>query len=227
MRILVPFLVSLLVSAPAVLPAAGAPSNPAPSAPDADSLDSAPSVADADSQRVITLHAGIAGRVYLGQPLKELLEHFPKARVVPFARQNDAAQVRIPDAGISCLATGPTQDELRVSSIGFNFDLFYEGVAAGDFRTLEGIGRGSTVEDLVRAYGPPSEVVRPKTTNPLVRRTTPDDPDAPMKHLYNNPDGTISTYFVVERGSVRRMSINDLAPLDRHILRRSPDSTAP
>jgi len=214
MRIIVSFLVSLLVSVATEPQAAGAPQNADPPAP------------QVESRNVIALHVGIPDRIYLGQPLKELVERFPMARVVPFAGQSDAMQVQISDAGISCLVTGETPEELKVSSVGFNFDLHYEGVAAADFRTVEGVGRGSTVEDLVRAYGPPTEIIGPRT-KPLAPRTVVVDPDAPMKHLYTNPEGTISTYFVVERGSVRRMSINDLAPLDRYILRRSPEGTAP
>jgi len=218
MRIMIRLLVPLLVSIPGVLSAAGVPEG------------STPAPGPADTHRVIAMHVGIPERVYLGQPLKELLEHFPKARVVPFAGQSDALQVQILDAGISCLVTGSSPEELQVSAVGFNFDLRYEGVAGGDFRTVEGIGRGSTVEDLMRAYGPPSEVIGPKT-NKLQRRpadTSADaDIDLPRKHLYNNPDGTVSTYFVVEQGSVRRVSINDLAPLDRHILRRGPEAATP
>jgi hypothetical protein len=206
----------LLVAAPAfgtgggkAAPAA-APS-PTPSAP----VETGTAVPETQT---ITMHVGIPGLVYLGQPLEELLKKFPKAQVFPFAGQDNAATVRMPQEGISCLAVGEPPDGLRVASIGFNFETRYEGIGTGSFRTAKGIGRGSTLNDLVDRYGTPSEVIDERRISPL-RRRQQEDPNTPKKHLYKNDDGSVSTYFVVQRGMVLRMTINENTPLDRYIVK--------
>ena len=170
----------------------------------------------------IEIHRGVPGVVYLGQTLNEIKDRFPSIRVTPFAGQSDAFVAQIADAGVSCYVVGASPDEMRVASVGFNFDRVYEGFAEGGFRTREGIGKGSTVEDLVLTYGR-AEILDERTTNPLLRRGPSEvDPNAMRKFLYRNEGGTISTYFMVQRGQVLRVVINEIAPIDRYILRRSP-----
>ncbi|HEU4403229.1 MAG TPA: hypothetical protein VFT43_14125 [Candidatus Polarisedimenticolia bacterium] len=175
--------------------------------------------------RVIEDHVGIPGVVYVGQPLKELLAMFPGAKVTPFAQQEDAVTVQIPEAGISCLVVGPTPDDFKVASAGFSFEPTFGGGGTNNrFRTSKGIGAGSTVNDLLEAYGKPSEVTGERATNPaLKRKQSAEDPNAPKKYLYPSPDGGITTYFLVRGYRVLRVVINQVEPLDRHILKRRPE----
>ena len=108
----------------------------------------------------IELHVGIRDLVYIGQPLDELIKRFPGAKVHPFSGQDDAANVRIAEAGISCIAVG-NPGELKLASIGFNLDGVYDGMAETPYRTGKGIGKGSTVNDLLEAYGQPFEMLGP------------------------------------------------------------------
>jgi hypothetical protein len=169
------------------------------------------------------MHAGIPGVAYVGQPLKDLVARFPQARVTPFARQDDAVTVQVAGLGISCVAIGATPGELKVASAGFNLEGSYEGVSECGCRTREGIGKGSTVNDLLEAYGQPREILGQRRANPLLkRRPEPEDPHAPLRYQYASPDGTRTTSFVVQDARVLRVVVYDLAPIDRHILRRDP-----
>lgn len=175
----------------------------------------------AGEPRLIDVHIGIPGYVYLGQPLQELTARFPKATVTPFAGQQDAQVVAVPDEGLSCYVVGPNPEALRVASIGFNFDQTYMGAKEGAFRTREGVGKGSTINDLLGTYGRPAEITGERTTNPTLRRgAQKDDPGAPKKYHYASADGATKTYFVVQYDRVLRVVVNDLAPLERHLLKR-------
>ncbi len=178
----------------------------------------------ADEPRLISIHVGIPGFVYLGQPFKELTARFPKATVTPFAGQDDALVVAAPEEGLSCYVVGPSRDALKVASIGFNFDQTYLGAKEGAFRTREGIGKGSTINDLLGTYGRPAEIGGEHTTNPKMRRTPQkDDPDAPKNYYYVGTDGATKTYFVVQYDRVLRVVVYDIAPLERHLLKRPPE----
>ncbi len=180
--------------------------------------------AGGDPSRVIEIHVGIPGMVYLGQPVNDLRARFPKATVTPFANQNDAAVVTAPDAGISCYVVGPTPDDLKVASVGFVLEGTYMGAIEGGFRTREGIGKGSTVNDLLEKYGKPAEITGERATTPALRlQGQKEDPNAPQKYHYLSPDQKVKTYFVVQGSRVLRVVINDLEPLGRHILKRSPE----
>jgi hypothetical protein len=204
-----------LPSLPAVAPEG--PSEAAHAAP------SPAATAPEEEPRTIRMQVGVEGLVYLGQPLKDLLERFPKAATTPFAHQQDAVTVTLLPERISCIAVGPDHDSLRVASVGFDFSGITPKGPPRGFRTAEGIGRGSTVEDLMRAYGTPEEITDERGTKPLLRRQPQQsDPAAPKKYLYNSPDGAVSTYFLVQEGAVLRVVINDKAPLDRYILRHRP-----
>ncbi len=183
---------------------------------------------DGRDARVIEMHVGIPGVAYIGQPLQGLLARFPQAQVTPFAQQDDAAVVKIADAGISCYVVGDSPDGFAVASVGFNLADEYQGVAGGSYVTGEGIGRGSTVNDLLGTYGRPSEITGERTGNPAMRgRPKPEDPNEPKKYHYPSSDGAVKTYFMVEGSRVTRVVINHLAPLDKHILRRPPGGPPP
>jgi hypothetical protein len=172
--------------------------------------------------RAISMHLGIADFAFIGQSYDDLLKRLPQAKVEPFSGQPDVLVAKAPGAGISCFVAGDTPQELKVVSVGFNFDGVYEGVEESGYRTSEGIGKGSTVNDLLETYGR-AEITGNRATNPTLRRGKPqDDPDAPKKYQYASPDGTIKTYFVVQGSRVLRMVINHLAPLDKHLLKRPP-----
>ena len=176
---------------------------------------------DADAARVIEMHVGIPGVAYIGQPLKDFVERFPQAKVTPFARQEDIVQVAVPDAGISCLAVGPTPGEMKVASVGFVLDETYMGAQAVGYRTREGIGQGSTVNDLLGTYGAPTEITGERATKPALGSPRPkEDPNDPKKYQYASPDRSVKTYFVVQGSRVLRVVVNDLAPLDRHMVKR-------
>lgn len=174
----------------------------------------APSPQD-DSSRAIVMHVGVPGLAYLGQPAKELLAKFPGAKTLPFAKQQDVVILSIPEQGISCYAVGDSPDSLKVASVGFNFDADYEGVKAGSYRTREGIGQGSTVNDVLGAYGQPETIASERSTTQGVR-------DPAKKYTYKSPDGKVKTYFVIEGYRVVRLVVNDLGPLSEHVLKSSP-----
>ncbi len=198
----------------AARPAAGKAAASAPKAP----------ATKPSGSRLIDIHIGIPGRAYLGQTLQNLRSQFPTADVTPFAGQEDAFVAAIPEEGISCYVVGPSPDDLKVASVGFNFDQSYMGAKEGDFRTREGIGKGSTVNDLLGTYGRPAEISGERSGKPLLRRGAQnDDPDAPKKYQYASADGATKSYFVVQHDRVLRVVINDLAPLNRHLLKHPPE----
>lgn len=191
------------------LPALAAPDPPARGTP------------GADRTPPIELHVGIRDLVYIGQPLAELTRKFPGAKVLPFSGQDDAANVRIPESGISCIAVGKPGD-LKIASIGFNLDGAYEGMIECPYRTGKGIGKGSTVNDLLEAYGQPFEVLADQPRGAMRRNVPLDSPSVPKMYQYKNEDGGIKTFFLVKDNLVRRVVVNDLQPLDEHVVKARP-----
>jgi hypothetical protein len=169
----------------------------------------------------IELHVGIRDLVYIGQPLADLVKKFPGARVLPFSGQDDAANVRIAEAGISCIAVGKPGD-LKVASIGFNLDGVYEGMAETPYRTGKGIGKGSTVNDLLEAYGQPFEVLGEQPRGALHKSVPIESPSVPKMYQYKNEDGGVKTFFLIQDHLVRRVVVNDLQPLDQHVVKGRP-----
>src|SRR5262245_5764322 len=173
----------------------------------------------------IVLPEGVPGVVYLGQSLVDFMARFPSATTTPFAGQNEVVRLQVPQEGISALAMGLTPPAMTIESIGFNFSGTYEGVAAGTRRTREGIGPGSTVNELLETYGRPAEIA------PEARRgaLSPSAPDryAPARYLYRSPDATIATYFVVEGSHVARMAMSHPASVERWIIKRESAAPAP
>lgn len=179
---------------------------------------SGPAPAASAKTEVIQMHLGVPGLVYVGQPLAEFLAKFPGALTTPVAGQPQVVRVQVKSEGISCLAMGETPAKMTIESIGFNFGKTYEGVSAGSRRTLEGIGSGSSVNDLLGTYGRPAETSteRPPGTPPH-RRPRADDPDAPVRHIYRSADGGVTTYFVVQGSEVVRMAIGRPAEIEKHL----------
>ena len=177
--------------------------------------------ADAGKTRQIELHVGIRDFVFIGQPLTDLIKKFPAASVHPFASQDDAVNVRIAEAGISCIAVG-TPGELKVASVGFNLDGAAEGMAEAPYRTDKGFGKGSTVNDLLEAYGQPVDVLGQEPRGALRKPVPVESPSAPKMYQYKNEDGSIKTFFLVQDHLVRRVVVNDLQPLDQHIVKGGP-----
>ncbi len=212
------FLFALFLLSAGTAPGAAAP----PTAPSDAGKGSQPEAA-----RTIEMHKGVAGLAYIGQPLKDFLGKFPRARPIPFAKQEDAVIVKVPEAGISCMAVGPA-GEMKVASVGFNWRAGYEGLAENAYRTSEGIGKGSTINDLLATYGRPTRISAERTNNPGAKgNPMPADPGAPQKYSYGNAGATVTTYFVVEGSDIARVVINHLAPLERHILKRPPAEAGP
>ena len=177
----------------------------------------------ADGTLTVELHSGIPGMVFIGQALDDLLKRFPGANVTAFAGQDDAVTVKMPAAGISCIAVG-APDSMKVASVGFNLEGTYEGMDEGKFRTGKGIGKGSTVNDLLEAYGPPIDLVSPRPRGAAPRTEPKDDPSLPHKYQYVNESGSVRTYFSVENYRVTRIVVNELAPLERHLIKARPKS---
>ena len=216
-------LVALWTLLPAALPAGQDP--PAPEADGTAAAGEAPAAAPGkDGARTVELHVGLPGLAFIGQPLEDLLKRFPEADVQPFAGQDDAVTVKVPAAGISCIAVG-APDKLKVASVGFNLDGTYEGIGEGNFRTAKGIGKGSTVNDLLEAHGPPVDMVssRPRGSPPP-RPGTRVDPSLPQKYQYENESGAIRTYFLIENYRVTRIVVNELKPLEEHLIKARPKS---
>lgn len=212
----------LLFLLPAVLPAVEQPPTPPPAGTPA--ADEGPAAATGErAAQTVELHAGIPGVVFIGQSLEDLLKRFPAADVRAFAGQEDAVTVKVPAAGISCIAVGPP-DSMKVASVGFNLDGTYEGIGEGNYRTGKGIGKGSTVNDLLEAYGPPVDLVtaRPKGAPP--RPGAKVDPSLPQKYQYENEGGAIRTYFLVENYRVTRIVVNELKSLEQHLIKARPKS---
>ena len=169
----------------------------------------------------IELYVGIRDLVYIGQPLTELIKKFPGAKVLPFAGQDDAATVRVGGEGITCLAVG-APGELKLASIGFNMAAAPEEMTVTKYRTDKGIGSGSTVNDVLEAYGQPVEVLGQQPKGAL-RQTVPLESSTLAKmYQYQNEGGTVKTFFLIKDNIVRRLVINDLAPLDQHIVKGGP-----
>lgn len=166
---------------------------------------------------VIRMHVGVPGLVYLGQPLSEFLGKFPAAQSTPVVGQIEVVRLQVAAEGISCLAMGKTPATMTLGSIGFNFGAPYEGVSPGKRRTVEGIGSGSTVNDLLGTYGRPAESSDNRTKGtPSLRRQPAEDPAAPVQHLYRSGDGSVTTYFVVVGHEVMRMAIGRPEMIEKH-----------
>ena len=180
--------------------------------------------AAAAAPTTVRLHVGVPDRVFIGQPRDLLLKAFPGAESSPFAGQKDAITVRSKDGGISCVLTGTSDEDFRVASVGFNLEGIYEGIGEGEWRTEADIGKGSTVNDLLAAYGQPADIIDKGARR---RPGSRPAPDTPKLYQYRNDDGTVSTSFVVQSNRVVRIVVNHLEPLERHLLRRSPTEPAP
>ncbi len=214
---------ALIVAAlllPALVQAAEAPSS-APAVPRKAGSRPAPAGAK-QGTLTIEMHRGIPGVAFIGQTLQELRAKFPTAQVAPFAGQSDVASVRIPEAGISCQVGGQPPGDYRVMSVGFNLAGSYESFAEGNFRTDKGIARGSTVNDLLGAYGRPSRIKARRPPGQEQQLPVPVDPE-PSHYVYDNADGSVATDFVVEGTVVARVVINDLAPLRKFLLKGRPE----
>ncbi len=174
-----------------------------------------------DASKIVDVHVGIPGVAFIGQTLADLRKNFPAAEVKPFANQIDAAVVTAAGAGLSCIVVGSSPDDLRVASVGFILDGTYQGSREGGYRTREGIGKGSTVNDLLERYGKPTEVTGERATNPALSMSgKPEETKGPKKYHYASADRKIKTYFVVEASRVTRVVINELDPLNAHLLKR-------
>jgi len=196
-------------------PAATAPRTAAPQAPAAHG-------APASSRDVIRMHLGVPGSVYIGQPLSEFLARFPKAQTLPFSGQETVVRVQVVPEGISALAMGDDPKSMRLESIGFNFEGRYEGVEAGTRRTVEGIGAGSTVNDLLGTYGRALQIISEgqRAGRAAKPEEPPADPNAPMRYVYRSEDGTVTSYFVAQGAAVVRLAMTRSAAASRYILKR-------
>ena len=175
------------------------------------------------SRDVIQMHVGIPGVVWLGESMTELLTRFPDVKRLPFANQPQVVRLQITSEGISALAMGDSPTTMTIESIGFNFAEQYEGVAAGARRTVEGIGAGSNVNELLETYGKPAES-GPEDRRGMLSPAAPGG-SGRVRHLYRNADGSVSTYFVVDGSRVLRMAMNRPAAIERYILK--PPAAAP
>jgi len=211
------FATAVLTGLLALPPAAGAADTAGPAKP-----------GSAASLDVIQLHVGIPGTVWLGASMPEILARFPDVKQLPFANQPYVIRLQVPSEGISALAMGDTPASMTIESIGFNFAEPYEGVQAGPWRTVEGIGAGSNVNELLEIYGKPAE------SGPEERRgmLAPAPGGAGggsgrVRHLYRSADGSVATYFVVEGSRVLRMAMSRPAAIERYILKPPAASPPP
>jgi len=173
----------------------------------------------ASKNAAIVLHQGIPRVVFLGQPLTEFVAAFPSASKTAYAGQSDVVRLQVTAEGISALAMGLTPATMTIESIGFNFAGEYEGVKTSTRRTTEGIGSGSTVNDLLGIYGRPAET-SPESRHGMMSPQKTPDPNGPVRYLYRSTDATITTYFVVEGSLVTRMAMSRPAAVERWILKR-------
>jgi hypothetical protein len=194
-----------------------------PAAPPAPAKPPAAAKPAAAPSKSIVLHSGVPDLVYLGQPLTEFLAKFPGAASTPFAGQADVVRIQVPDQGISILAMGMTPASMTVESIGFNWVGMYEGVKSGNRRTSEGIGAGSTVNELLEAYGKPADIAQESRKGALAT-PKPPGPDATLRYLYRSADATAATFFIVKGSQVMRMATSHPASVERYILRKGPAS---
>jgi hypothetical protein len=217
---------SYLLLVLALLPGLGTAAEPLPDTKEAP----APEAQSDPSRNVIQMHVGIPGLLWLGQPLAEVLARFPDVKKLPFANQPQVVQLQIPAQGISALAMGETPASMTVESIGFNFAEPYEGVAPGTRRTVEGIGAGSNVNELLEAYGKPAESA-PEARHGAVAPVTPapGKPAAPdrIRHMYRSADGQVATYFIVEGSRVLRMAMSRPASVQRYVLKPPAGAARP
>jgi hypothetical protein len=182
-----------------------------------------PGAAPGRTERTVELHVGIPGLVVLGDPQRQVLERLPGAEVTPFAGQEDAATVKAPAAGLSLMTVGPPAEGLKVASLGINLVGRYEGVGEAGVRTSRGIGKGSTVNDLLEAYGPPAGISADREAARRLRgRSEEESARIPRHYQYRREDGAVTTSFVVQDNMVVRILINEIEPLRRHILKVSP-----
>jgi hypothetical protein len=185
----------------------------------------------AKAEEPIKMHAGVPGQAYLGQPLAEFLAHFPAAKSMPFAKQNDVVRLQVANEGISALAMGATPAAMTIESIGFNFEGTYEGVVAGKRRTVEGIGPGSTINDMLGTYGKPAETASEKRHGGLAPKpgdaAPAPDPADPTRFIYHSADGGTVTYFVVKDAMVVRMVMNRLASIKKYLMDAPQGKDAP
>jgi hypothetical protein len=175
------------------------------------------------------MHVGIPGIIWLGEPLTEVLARFPDVKKIPFANQPQVVQLQVPEQGISALAMGQTPASMTVESIGFNFAEPYEGVPPGSNRTVEGIGAGSNVNELLEAYGKPAESsseAHHGTIAPVAPGQGKTGPAERIRHLYRSEDGQVATYFIVEGSRVLRMAMSRPASVQRFVL-KPPAGGAP
>jgi len=188
----------------------------------------APKTAPVARSAPIVVHEGVPGVVFLGQPLAAFIAAFPSAATSPFAGQADVVRLQVAGEGISALAMGLTPASMTIESIGFNFAGLYEGVEATGRRTADGIGAGSTVNELLGAYGRPAETAPEGRRGALAPQPAAPDRNAPVRYLYRSADATIATYFVVEGSRVMRMAMSRPASVERWILKRAePAQPAP
>jgi len=208
----------------AILAGAGAPMRAA----EPDAARPAPKPAPAAKPAAVVMNQGVPGVVFLGQPLAAFIAAFPSATTSPFAGQADVVRLQVAKEGISALAMGLTPASMTIESIGFNFAGVYEGVEASKRRTVEGIGAGSTVNELLEAYGRPAETAPEGRRGTLTPQTPAPDRQAPVRYLYRSADATIATYFIVDGVQVVRMAMSRPASVERWILKRAePGPAAP
>jgi len=82
-----------------------------------------------------------------------------------------------------------TGRDLKIASVGFNVDGVHNGVSEGNFRTGKGIGKGSTVNDVLEAYGQPVEILGQQPAGALKRKVAPDD-DPSVRRCISTPAAT-------------------------------------
>jgi hypothetical protein len=128
---------------------------------------------------------------------------------------------------------GATPTSMTIESIGFNFEGTYEGIAAGKRRTAEGIGPGSTINDMLGTYGKPAETASEKRHGNLAPKPgagdaapTPDPAD-PTRFIYHSADGGTVTYFVVKDAMVVRMVMNRLESIKKYLMDAKHGKDAP
>jgi hypothetical protein len=221
LRLVFPLLFAV-VSAQAAPPASPPPSHKTAPGAATSAPQGAPKGSPAKDLDVIDQFVGIPGVLYLGQPLSAVLARFPGAQSSPFGNQAEVVRVQIAAEGISCLAMGATPASMTIESIGFTFAKPYEGVAGGRRRTREGIGAGTTVNEMLEVYGRASDI---KVERPKSQRgdgPAAPDPDALSQYIYRSEDGSVSTYFVVQGANVLRMAMSHPAMVERYVLKRPP-----
>jgi hypothetical protein len=122
---------------------------------------------------------------------------------------------------------------MTIESIGFNFEGTYEGVAAGKRRTVEGIGPGSTINDMLGTYGKPAETASEKHHGTLTPKqgaggaAAAPDPSDPTRYIYHSADGGTVTYFVIKDTQVVRMVINRLESIKKYLMDAPQGKEAP